>query len=59
MEAIEEAGLPDDKPFTRQCDRTSNSEPRVAQQNSWAETEADLHPIREVPSWSWEEPPGP
>lgn len=26
---------------------------RVAQQNSHAETDADLHPIRAVPHWGW------
>ncbi|WP_018637579.1 hypothetical protein [Parafrankia elaeagni] len=26
---------------------------QVAQQNSWAATDADLHPIREVPVWQW------
>jgi hemoglobin len=25
----------------------------VAQQNSWAQTDADLHPIRKVPAWQW------
>jgi len=31
--------------------RTSSSAPRVAQQSSRAETDADLHSIREVPHW--------
>jgi hemoglobin len=26
---------------------------KVAQQNSWAETDEDLHPIRAVPHWQW------
>ena len=26
---------------------------RVAQQNSHAETDAELHPLREVPRWEW------
>lgn len=26
---------------------------RNAQKNSWAETEADLHPIRRAPHWQW------
>jgi hemoglobin len=26
---------------------------RVAQQNSWAESDAELHPIRSVPRWQW------
>jgi hypothetical protein len=31
--------------------RTADS--HVAQQNSCAETDAELHPIREVPHWDW------
>lgn len=26
---------------------------RVAMQNSHAETDDDLHPLREVPHWTW------
>jgi len=26
---------------------------RVALQNSHAESEAELHPLREVPRWTW------
>ena len=29
---------------------------QVAAQNSWASTDAELHPLREVPKWTWEEP---
>ena len=28
----------------------------VAVQNSWATTDAELHPLREVPKWTWAEP---
>ena len=28
-------------------------ESRVAQQNSHAEIEADLHPLRQIPRWEW------
>jgi hemoglobin len=58
MESLEEAGLPDDRPFRQAVQSHLEFGAQVAQQNSWAETDADLHPIREVPSWSWEDPPG-
>lgn len=56
LESVDEAALPDDGPFRRSLESHLEFGAQVAQQNSWAETDADLHPIREVPSWSWEEP---
>lgn len=53
LEALEEAGLPDDEPFRNAVRSHLEFGSSVAQQNSWAETDADLHPIREVPRWSW------
>jgi hemoglobin len=58
LESVDEAGLPDDQPFRAALRSHLQFGSEVAQQNSWAERDADLHPIREVPSWSWEEPPG-
>jgi hemoglobin len=58
MESVDEAGLPDDAPFRAALQSHLQFGSEVAQQNSWAASEADLHPIRAVPSWSWEEPPG-
>jgi hemoglobin len=55
LESIDEAGLPDDEPFREAVRSHLEFGSRVAQQNSWAETEADLHPIREVPRWKWPE----
>jgi hemoglobin len=26
---------------------------QVAVQNPWASTDAELHPLREVPKWTW------
>jgi hemoglobin len=52
-EALDEAGLPDDDPFRHAVDEHLEFGARVAQQNSWAETDAELHPIRAVPSWQW------
>jgi hemoglobin len=53
MEALDEAGLPDDAPFREAVRSHIEFGSRVAQQNSHAETDADLHPIREVPRWQW------
>jgi hemoglobin len=51
LEALDEAGLPDDEPFRRAVREHVEFGARVAQQNSRAQTDADLHPIREVPRW--------
>jgi hemoglobin len=53
LEALDEAGLPDDEPFRNAVQSHLEFGSNVAQQNSWAETDFDLHPIREVPHWSW------
>ena len=53
LQALEEAGLPDDEPFRNAVQSPLEFGSNVAQQNSWAETDFDLHPIREVPHWSW------
>jgi len=58
LDSVDEAGLPDDQPFRAALHSHLQFGSEVAQQNSWAESDADLHPIREVPGWSWEEPPG-
>ena len=53
QEALNEAGLPDDEPFRQAVHEHVEFGTRVAQQNSWAGTDADLHPIRQVPQWQW------
>jgi hemoglobin len=53
VEALDEAGLPGDEPFRNAVRSHLEFGVDVAQQNSWAATDADLHPIREVPHWSW------
>ncbi|MCK9877023.1 group II truncated hemoglobin [Frankia sp. AgPm24] len=58
LRALDEAGLPDDAPFRTAVREHIEFGAQVAQQNSWAETDADLHPIREVPHWEWT-PDGP
>ncbi|MFE0149238.1 group II truncated hemoglobin [Nonomuraea sp. NPDC059007] len=54
MEAFEEAGLLADERFRAAVRSHADFGARVAQQNSHAKTDADLHPIREVPLWTWE-----
>ncbi|GAA3248513.1 group II truncated hemoglobin [Dactylosporangium siamense] len=53
LEAIDEAGLPDDDAFRAAVGEHLDFGARVAQQNSHAETDDQLHPIREVPAWTW------
>jgi hemoglobin len=53
LQALDDAGLPADEPFREAVRSHAEFGSRVAQQNSWAETDADLHPIRQVPRWDW------
>jgi hemoglobin len=53
LEALDEADLPDDEPFRQAVREHLEFGARVAQQNSWAQTDGELHPIREVPRWAW------
>jgi hemoglobin len=55
MEALDEAGLPDDEPFREAVRSHIEFGSRVAQQNSHAKTDSDLHPQRHVPHWTWPE----
>jgi hemoglobin len=56
LEAVDEAGLPDDEPFREAVRSHVEFGSRVAQQNSWAASEDELHRIREVPRWQWPTP---
>lgn len=58
LEALDEAGLPNDEPFREAVREHVEFGARVAQRNSRAETDDDLHPIRQVPIWNWR-PAGP
>jgi hemoglobin len=58
MEAFDEAGLPDDEPFREAVRSHVEFGSQVARQNSHAKTDADLHPIRQVPQWTWPEDAG-
>jgi hemoglobin len=53
LEALDEAGLPNDEPFRQAVREHVEFGAKVAQQNSRAETDSELHPIREVPRWQW------
>jgi hemoglobin len=53
LEALDEAGLPDDAPFRQAVREHVEFGAQVAQQNSWAQADAELNPIREVPHWRW------
>ena len=56
MAAADTAGLPDDARFRATLRSHVEFGTQVAVQNSWASTDAELHPLREVPKWTWEEP---
>ncbi|WP_069165238.1 globin domain-containing protein [Nocardia altamirensis] len=53
MESFEEAGLFDNPDFRQAVYEHVSFGAQVAQQNSHAKTDAQLHPIREVPHWTW------
>jgi hemoglobin len=53
LEAVDECGLPDDDDFRAAVRQHLEFGAHVAQQNSNAETDKQLHPIREVPAWTW------
>jgi len=46
--------MPDDKPFRDAVRAHLEFGSRVAMQNSNAATEDGLHPLREVPIWTWD-----
>jgi hemoglobin len=53
LAAADRAGLPDDPPFREALRSHVEFGSRVAMQNSHAETDDQLHPLRAVPSWEW------
>ncbi|MCA2219678.1 group II truncated hemoglobin [Nonomuraea aurantiaca] len=56
MAAADQAGLPEDAPFREALRSHVEFGSKVAMQNSHAETDDQLHPLREVPQWGWSEP---
>jgi hemoglobin len=53
LQAADEAGLPDDEPFREALRSHLEFGAQVAQQNSWARADGELHPVRQVPAWEW------
>lgn len=53
MAALDAAGMPDDAPFRDAVREHVEFGSHVAMQNSNATTDAELHPLREVPRWTW------
>jgi hemoglobin len=53
MAAADTAGLPADPPFREALRSHVEFGSHVALQNSHAETDDQLHPLREVPLWTW------
>jgi hemoglobin len=53
MAALDEAGMPDDEPFREAIRSHVEFGSQVAMQNSNAQNDDELHPLREVPRWTW------
>jgi hemoglobin len=53
LAAADRAGLPDDPRFRAALREHVEFGSHVAMQNSNARTDAELHPLREVPQWTW------
>jgi hemoglobin len=53
MAALEGSELPDDEEFRQAVRSHVEFGSKVAMQNSHAETDDELHPLREVPRWTW------
>jgi hemoglobin len=51
--ALDSAGMPADEPFRTAVREHVEFGTRVAMQNSNAQTDEQLHPLREVPRWTW------
>jgi hemoglobin len=54
MEALDTTGMPDDEPFREAVRSHVEFGSRVAMQNSHADSDDELHPLREVPHWTWD-----
>jgi hemoglobin len=53
LKALDDAHMPADPAFREAVREHIEFGSRVAMQNSNARTDAELHPLREVPRWSW------
>jgi hemoglobin len=54
LAALDKTGMPDDPPFRDAVREHLEFGSRVAMQNSNAANDDELHPLREVPRWTWE-----
>jgi hemoglobin len=55
LAALDKAEMPSDKAFRDAVREHVEFGSRVAVQNSHAESDEELHPLREVPRWTWAE----
>jgi hemoglobin len=55
LAALDDAGMPADKPFRDAVRSHVEFGSQVAMQNSHAESDSELHPLREVPQWTWQQ----
>ncbi len=53
LAAVKSSGLPDDPAFYDAVREHVEFGSRVAMQNSHATIDSELHPMREVPRWTW------
>ena len=53
LKALDATGMPDDPEFRAAVHEHVEFGTQVARQNSHAETDDQLHPLREVPRWTW------
>lgn len=53
MLALDRANMPQDEEFRNAVREHVEFGSRVAMQNSNAATDAELHPLRSVPKWTW------
>jgi hemoglobin len=53
LEAVDASDLPESEDFREAIRSHVEFGSKVAMQNSHAETEDQLHPLREVPRWTW------
>jgi hemoglobin len=54
MAALDKAHMPTDEPFRTAVREHVEFGSHVAMQNSHARNDDELHPLREVPRWTWE-----
>lgn len=53
LQALDDTEMPSDDPFRQAVHEHVEFGSRVAAQNSHATSDDELHPLREVPRWTW------